>query len=95
MGAGPGCDEESPMANVRCYAGASYPERPVAFEWEGRWVEVAELRRQARTPEGLRFDVLAEDGRTYRLIWDANAEAWSIIQTTGKSVSQDNESRSN
>jgi len=90
------CDEESdrsgqvteePMANVRCYAGTSYPERPVAFEWEGRWLEVTELLRRARTPEGLRFDVLAEDGRRYRLDWDTNEASWSIIvETAGRSV---------
>jgi hypothetical protein len=76
------------MANVRCYAGASYPERPVAFEWDGRWLEVAEVLRQVHTPEGLSFDVLAEDGRKYRLIWDANAEAWSMIRIAGKSMAR-------
>lgn len=67
------------MANVRCYAGASYPERPVAFEWEGQWLEVAELLRQARTPGGLVFDVLARDGRSYRLEWDAETDEWDIM----------------
>lgn len=67
------------MVKVRCYAGASYPERPVAFEWEGRWQEVVEVRRQVRTPEGLLFDVLAGDGRRYRLAWDAGTDEWSIM----------------
>jgi len=74
------------MANVRCYAGASYPERPVAFEWEGRWLEVVEVRRQARTPEGLRFDVLAEDGQRYRLDWHATAGEWAIMPASGNSL---------
>ena len=74
------------MANVRCYAGASYPERPVAFEWAGQWLDVAEVLRQARTPEGLVFDVLVEDGRRYRLEWDANEDHWSIIEATDRSV---------
>ena len=67
------------MAKVRSYAGASYPERPVAFEWEGQWLEVSELLRQARTPEGLRFAVLAEDGRRYRLDWGAKTDEWAIM----------------
>jgi hypothetical protein len=67
------------MANVRCYAGASYPERPVAFEWEGRWLEVTELLRQSRTPEGLRFEVAVEDGRRFRLHWDAGTDRWAIM----------------
>ncbi len=67
------------MANVRCYAGASYPERPAAFEWEGGWLDVIEVRRQVRTPAGLRFEVLAQDGRRYRLDWDAKADDWAIM----------------
>jgi len=67
------------MTSVRCYAGASYPERPVAFEWEGQWLEVVEVPRQARTPEGLRFGVLAEDGRRYRLDWGAETDEWTIM----------------
>ncbi len=67
------------MADVRCYAGASYPERPVAFEWEGGWLDVIEVRRQFRTPAGLRFEVMAQDGRRYRLDWDAKADVWAIM----------------
>jgi hypothetical protein len=67
------------MANVRCYAGVSCPERPVAFEWEGQWLEVVEVLRHARTPEGLLFDLLAQDGRRYRLNWDANQDGWRIM----------------
>ena len=71
------------MAEVRCYAGASYPERPVAFEWEGRWLEVVELLRQARTPEGLLFEAKAEDGGRYRLAWDAITDEWVIMPASG------------
>jgi hypothetical protein len=71
------------MANVRCYAGASYPERPVAFEWKERWLEVDELIRQARTPGGLVFDVLAEDGRGYRLAWNAGTDEWVVEPASG------------
>jgi hypothetical protein len=72
------------MANVRCYAGASYPERPVAFEWEGRWLDVIEVRRQARTPEGLAFDVLAEDDQWYHLEWTQAVDEWTVRTSTGK-----------
>jgi hypothetical protein len=73
------------MANVHCYAGASYPERPVAFEWEGQWLEVAELLRQARRPEGLLFEVQAEDGKRYRLVWDAETDEWTVESSSGNS----------
>jgi hypothetical protein len=74
------------MANVRCYAGASYPERPVAFEWKGRWLEVVEILRQAHTPEGLVFDVLAGDGCKYRLAWNAETDEWAIMPESGNSL---------
>jgi hypothetical protein len=73
------------MVNVRCYAGAAYPERPVAFEWEGRWQEVVDLLGQARTPVGMVFDVLAKDGGAYRLAWDAGTDEWAVAPASGNS----------
>ncbi|PKO21525.1 MAG: hypothetical protein CVU38_14310 [Chloroflexi bacterium HGW-Chloroflexi-1] len=66
------------MTQVRCYAGASYPERPTAFEWEDRWLEVREVLWQERTPAGLVFRVLAEDGRRYRLEWEEVKDEWTV-----------------
>jgi hypothetical protein len=66
------------MARVRCYAGTSYPERPVAFVWNGRWLDVTRLIAQARTPEGMVFDVLAADGQGYRLNWVEASDRWSV-----------------
>jgi len=65
------------MSKVRCYAGTSYPERPLAFEWGGGWLDVVEVLRQERTPMGLIFRVLAEDGRRYRLAWDEAGDEWT------------------
>ncbi len=70
------------MTRVRCYAGMSYPERPAAFEWEGTWLKVAEVLWQARTPEGLVFDVLAEDRLRYRLEWIAANDTWIVRVTS-------------
>jgi hypothetical protein len=39
---------------------------------------VVEVLRQLHTPEGLIFDVLALDGRSYRLTWDQVADAWIV-----------------
>ena len=66
------------MSRVHCYAGASYPVRPVAFEWEGRWLDVTRVIAQARTLFGLVFDVLAEDGRRYRPKWIESHDRWSV-----------------
>lgn len=69
------------MTRVRCYAGAGYPERPIAFEWEGRWLDVVEVLWQARTPEGLVFDVQAGQGARFRLVWDERSDEWVIKRT--------------
>ena len=60
---------------VRCYAGAGYPERPLAFEQEGIWLEIVKVLRQVRTPEGLVFDVATLDHR-YRLEWNETQDIW-------------------
>lgn len=66
------------MKRVRCYAGVSYPERPLAFEWEGSWLEVSKVLWQERTPVGLLFRVLAEDGRRYCLQWEEVRDEWTV-----------------
>ena len=55
------------MSRVRCYAGTSYPERPVAFEWEGRWLDVAEVLWSVRTLEGMTYDIVTGDGQN--IVW--------------------------
>jgi hypothetical protein len=70
------------MPRVRCYAGASYPERPVAFEWEGRWLDVAEVLRSARTPTGAVFDVQAKSERQFRLEWEQARDSWKVSRMT-------------
>ncbi len=65
------------MTRVRCYAGTRYPERPLAFEWEGIWLDVVEVRRSVRTSEGMLFDVLADDRRRYWLEWAEISDNWS------------------
>jgi hypothetical protein len=66
------------MSQVRCYAGARSPERPVAFEWDSAWLNVAAVQREERRPDELSFLVLAADGRRYRLTWDETGDQWSV-----------------
>jgi hypothetical protein len=66
------------MSQVRCYAGARYPERPVAFEWDNGWLDVAVLQREERRLGELLFLVLATDGRRYRLTWNEAGDRWSV-----------------
>ena len=65
------------MTRVSCYAGTRYPERPVAFEWDCAWLNVAALLREERRPGELSFVVLAGDGGRYRLTWNEAGDQWS------------------
>ncbi len=64
------------LTEVRCYAGTRYPERPIAFRLEGRWLNIARVEQQAHTPEGLWFDVMTEQGERYRLTWIERWDMW-------------------
>ena len=69
---------------VECYAGRHYPDRPVAFQWEGRRLEVVEVERQWRTTGVDRksavlyhYRVRTERGR-FHLIFDCQEDTWQV-----------------
>ena len=66
------------MSRVRCYAGMSYPERPIAFEWQGVWLEVVDVLRSVRTLEGMTFDIVTGDNQKYRLEWREVGDFWLV-----------------
>ncbi len=69
---------------VECYAGRNYPDRPVAFQWEGRRLEVEGVERQWRT-QGVSYDspllyhyqVRTAEGR-FHLVYDSAKDRWDI-----------------
>ncbi len=65
-------------AIVEAYAGASYPERPRRFSFDGEDVQVASVERRRRTPNALEFRVKGEDGRLYDLTYDFRTRKWQI-----------------
>lgn len=67
------------MARVHCYAGASYPERPDWFEWEGIEKSVAEILYSWRTPEALGFRVRTTDSMVFDLIYNLRSDRWMVI----------------
>jgi hypothetical protein len=73
--------QEVPMVSspvVECYSGQTYPERPLAFYWEGERLEITEILSRWRSPEGLNFLVLIEDERTFVLSYNESEDHWSI-----------------
>ncbi len=68
------------LTEVRCYAGTRYPERPLAFKYEGHWRTVAEVVRQAHMPHEITFWVKTEDGLYYELAWLLATDTWIVRQ---------------
>jgi len=65
---------------VECRSDYDYAQRPVAFYWQGNRLEVAEIIWQARNPSGISFQVCVEEAGVFELIYDINADQWSIEQ---------------
>jgi hypothetical protein len=71
---------------VECRAGRHYPDRPVAFRWEDRRVEVDDVEHQWRT-QGVSYDsptlyhyrVTTAEGR-FDLVYNVQADTWSVTE---------------
>ncbi len=71
---------------MECYAGRHYPDRPLAFQWEGGRLEVEEVERQWRT-QGVaygssicyHYQVRTAEGR-FHLVYDSNEDSWQVEQ---------------
>ncbi|MEN6572497.1 MAG: hypothetical protein ABFD24_11715 [Anaerolineaceae bacterium] len=63
---------------VECYSGSEYPERPVAFYWQGKRFEVEKILTDAITPPGKSFRVLTADGHEFTLSYDQQLDCWKI-----------------
>lgn len=67
---------------VEFYSATSYAERPVAVTCQGQRLEVQEVLRSWRTPDGPGFDVIVADGRKLRLMYDEAFDTWSAFDLT-------------
>ncbi|MBS3757662.1 MAG: hypothetical protein KGY61_03265 [Desulfobacterales bacterium] len=62
---------------VTCHAGYRGEETPRAMRIDGREVKVRRVKARWRTPDCRYFEVLGEDGRTYRLCHDGGH--WHLL----------------
>lgn len=69
---------------VECYSGSEYAERPLAFQWEGRRIEVDRILTQVRLPDGKRFHVQTGDGRVFDLFYGEMSGEWRINPTASR-----------
>jgi hypothetical protein len=65
---------------VECYSGYEYPERPYAFHWQDRRLEVSEVMQTWRTPQGKYFQVKTEDMQIFELVYKESEDDWLIVQ---------------
>ena len=66
---------------VQTYAGYKGDERPVSFSLEGRTLQIIEIVDRWYEPDHNSFKVVAEDGRTYLLRHDLNANDWELVES--------------
>lgn len=64
---------------VQTYAGYKGDERPVSFSREGRTFQVVDIVDRRYEPDHHDFKVRADDGRTYLLRHDMNADEWELV----------------
>ena len=63
---------------VQTYAGYKGDERPVSFTWEGLILRITNIVDRWHDPDYNVFKVLADDGGTYLLRYDMNADNWEL-----------------
>ena len=63
---------------VECHSGYAYAERPVAFYWQGKRLEVEEVIAEQRIPEGKRFRVSTLDKQVFDLTFVEMEDEWLL-----------------
>jgi len=63
---------------VECRSESSYPEKPVAFIWEGTRHNVETILSRSRNPQGISFRVRTTDGLVFELGYSNATDAWLI-----------------
>jgi len=66
------------QVSAECYSGYTFAQDPRSFVCEGQRRRVISLHRRWREPAGPCFEVLADDGRVYRLAYQEQTDAWQV-----------------
>ncbi len=65
---------------VECRSDHDYIGLPLAFYWQAKRLEVAEVLAQKRTPHGYTFQVRNDDFGVFELDYDFITDEWSVHQ---------------
>jgi len=63
---------------VECRSDFAYAQRPIAFVWQGRRIEVQQVLNSWRSPSGISFTVLTEEQSVFTLTYLDSDDHWSI-----------------
>jgi hypothetical protein len=63
---------------VECRSDHDYAGRPIAFYWQDKRLEVAEVLVRYRTPIGLSYQVQTDGSGIFKLDYDTNSDEWSV-----------------
>jgi hypothetical protein len=68
------------MELVECHSEYEYAEKPQAFWWQGRRLEIDEILDQWRVPGGKGFLVKTQDEQIFKLFYGELFDEWRIHQ---------------
>lgn len=63
---------------VECHSGYEYAEHPIAFQWQGQRLDVAEVMDTWRIPGGKCFRVRTSDDQVFELFYGELYAEWRI-----------------
>ena len=63
---------------VECYAGASYPQRPLAVWVENERMQVIEVLHEFRAPDGKNYLVRVQGDRIFELHYLEWCDEWQV-----------------
>lgn len=66
-------------AEVECYSGVRFAERPSAFQFLGRRHVVEEVVKTWRSPSVLNFVVRTRSGGTFQLAYNEASDQWTVL----------------
>jgi hypothetical protein len=63
---------------VECRSEVEYPQRPLAFSWQGQRLTVQKIIAEKRTPDHKVFRVLTPEGEVFELAYSPDLDQWTI-----------------
>jgi len=63
---------------VECRSDGDYAGRPIRIQWQGKFLVVAEVLANWRTPQGKHYRVITRDNRAFDCQYSEVDDRWDI-----------------